>query len=260
MIAMGGGRLVEVGAVNSTAPSLLASALNPRVVAVVFVTSHTHAVHQKGVALEEVVAIGKERGVPVIVDAAGESDLRRWVSSGADLVIYSGPKMLGGPTAGFICGRADLVAACRAQNDGIARPMKVGKENLMGLLQAVREYVAVPEEERAAVQQVRMSKLAARLDQLPGVSAEVVGDDSGRLIHRVLLNIDTDLTGWSPADLDRELRAGDPSIYLRDFKLHLDQLEIDPRALSDAGEETLARRLEEMLTVRAARTDAETAV
>ncbi|MGV9566241.1 PLP-dependent transferase [Streptomyces sp. NPDC003480] len=256
MIAMGGGRPVEVGAVNSTASSIVASALNPRTAALVYVTSHTHAVHRKGVSIEEIVAIGKEHGVPVIVDAAGESDLRRWVSSGADLVIYSGPKMLGGPTAGFICGRADLVAACRAQYDGIARPMKVGKENLMGLLQAVQEYVAVPEEERAAAQQVRMSKLAARLDQLPGVSAKVVQDDSGRLIYRVLLTIDTELTGWNPVDLDRELRAGAPSIYLRDFKLHLGQLEIDPRALSDDGEEMVARRLEELLTAGAARTDA----
>jgi D-glucosaminate-6-phosphate ammonia-lyase len=256
MIALGGGRAVEVGAVNSTPSSLVASALSPRTAALVYVTSRTHAVHRKGVPIEEMVAIGGEHGVPVIVDAAGESDLRRWVASGADLVIYSGPKMLGGPTSGFICGRADLVAACRAQYDGIARPMKVGKENLLGLLQAVREYVAISEEERAAAQQVRMSKLAARLDQLPGLSARVVQDDSGRMIYRILLNIDPELAGASAGDLDRELQAGDPSIYLRDFKLHLGQLEIDPRALSADGEEAVARRLEEVVTARASRMDA----
>ncbi|GAB3502070.1 PLP-dependent transferase [Amycolatopsis cihanbeyliensis] len=248
MIALGGGRAVEVGAVNSTSVSHVASALSPKTAALVYVTSRTHAIHRKGVSLEEMVARGRERSVPVIVDAAGESDLQRWLASGADLVIYSGPKMLGGPTSGFVCGRADLVAACRAQYDGIARPMKVGKENLLGLLQAVREYVAIPEEQRAAAQQVRMSKLAARLDQFPGLSARVVKDDTGRGIYRVLLDIDPELTGWSAAGLDRELRAGTPSIYLRDFKLHLGQLEVDPRALSADGEEVVVRRLKEVLT------------
>lgn len=260
MIALGGGRTVEVGAVNETLRSHVAGAVNRRTAALVYVTSHTHAVHRKGVSLDELVAIGREHGVPVIVDAAGESDLRRWVASGADLVIYSGPKMLGAPTSGFICGGSELVAACRAQYAGIARPMKVGKENLLGLLQAVREYTAVPEEERAAAQHVRMTKLAARLDKLPGLSARVAQDDSGRLIHRVLLTIDPASAGRSAAGLAEEMTAGVPSIYLRDFKLHLGQLEVDPRALSADGEEAVVRRLEELLSDHSgARADAEAA-
>ncbi|WP_405775506.1 hypothetical protein OG241_09205 [Streptomyces sp. NBC_01390] len=247
MIALGGGRTVEVGAVNETLRSQIAAAVTGRTAALVYVTSRTHAVHRKGVSLEELVAIGRERGVPVIVDAAGESDLRSWVASGADLVIYSGPKMLGAPTSGFICGSGELVAACRAQYAGIARPMKVGKENLMGLLQAVREYTVVPEEERAAAQLARMTKLAARLDQLPGLSARVTQDDSGRLIHRVLMDVDPAAAGRSAVTLAAEMTAGAPAVYLRDFKLHLGQLEVDPRALSAEGEETVVRRLKELL-------------
>ncbi|MEY8042328.1 hypothetical protein AB8O55_23190 [Saccharopolyspora cebuensis] len=259
MIALGGGRTVEVGAVNETLRSHIAGAITRRTAALVYVTSRTHAVHRKGVPLDELVAIGREHGVPVIVDAAGESDLRRWVASGADLVIYSGPKMLGAPTSGFICGGSELVAACRAQYAGIARPMKVGKENLLGLLQAVREYAAIPEEERAAEQQVRMTKLAARLDKLPGLSTRVAQDDSGRMIYRVLLTVDPALAGRSAATLAEELTAGFPSIYLRDFKLHLGQLEVDPRALSPDGEEAVVRRLEELLDRSGARTDVEAA-
>lgn len=260
MIALGGGRTVEVGAVNETLRSHVACAVTRRTAALVYVTSHTHAVHRKGVSLDELVAIGREHGVPVIVDAAGESDLRRWVTSGADLVIYSGPKMVGAPTSGFICGGSELVAACRAQYAGIARPMKVGKENLLGLLQAVREYTAVPEEERAAAQHVRMTELAARLDKLPGLSARVAQDDSGRMIYRVLLTIDPASAGRSAAGLAEEMAAGIPSIYLRDFKLHLGQLEVDPRALNPDGEEAVVRRLEELLLDHSgARTDVEAA-
>ncbi|MDF2271585.1 hypothetical protein P2Q00_40080 [Streptomyces coacervatus] len=260
MIALGGGRTVEVGAVNETLRSHVASAVTSKTAALVYVTSRTHAVHRKGVPLAELVAIGRDHGVPVIVDAAGESDLRRWVASGADLVIYSGPKMLGAPTSGFICGNSGLVAACRAQYAGIARPMKVGKENLLGLLQAVREYTAVPEEKRAAAQHERMTRLAARLDKLPGLSAHVTQDDSGRLIHRVLLNVDPASAGRNAADLAGEMTAGVPSIYMRDFKLHLGQLEVDPRALSPDGEEAVVRRLEELLLGHSgARTDVQAA-
>ncbi|MFE3579874.1 beta-eliminating lyase-related protein [Streptomyces vinaceus] len=250
MIALGGGRTVEVGAVNETLPSHIAAAVTPRTAALVYVTSTTHAIHRRQVPLAELVAIGREHGIPVIVDAAGESDLRSWVASGADLVIYSGPKMLGAPTSGFICGSRKFVAACRAQYAGIARPMKVGKENLLGLLQAVREYTGVPEAERAAAQYERMTALAARLDKLPGLSAGVTQDESGRLIHRVLLTIDPAAAGRSAVELANEMTAGTPSIHLRDFKLHLGRLEVDPRALSADGEEAVVRRLEELLLDR----------
>ncbi|TWF73798.1 SelA-like pyridoxal phosphate-dependent enzyme [Kitasatospora viridis] len=252
MIALGGGRTVEVGAVNETLPSHVAGAITARTAALVYVTSTTHAIHRRGVPLTELVAIGRTHGVPVIVDAAGESDLRAWVAAGADLVIYSGPKMLGAPTSGFICGSAGLVAACRAQYLGIARPMKVGKENLMGLLQAVREYTDVPEAERSAAQHARMAALAARLGELPGLSARVTQDESGRPIHRVTLTVDPAAAGLGAAELAAAMTAGDPAIHLRDFKLHLGVLEVDPRALSTDGEEAVVRRLAELLPERGA--------
>ncbi|PAK26547.1 hypothetical protein CJD44_09595 [Streptomyces sp. alain-838] len=148
MIALGGGRVREVGAVNETLPAHIENAITERTAAIVFVTSHTHAAQRRSVPLEEVVAIGHRHGLPVIVDAANEEDLVRWSALGADLVCYSGPKSLGAPTSGFICGSKQLTAACRAQYTGIARPMKVGKESLMGLLRAVDEYVAVTPEAR----------------------------------------------------------------------------------------------------------------
>ena len=247
MIKLGGGRAVEVGAVNETLPGHVEGAISRRTAALVYVTSRTHAVHRKGVSLEEMVSIGHAHDVPVIVDAASEDDLRRWPASGADLVIYSGPKMLGAPTSGFICGRGDLIAACRAQYSGIARPMKVGKENLMGLLHAVQEYARVPAEKRAESQRVRMTKLSTRLCQLPGVSVRVVPDDSGRSIYRLLLSIDSQKSGRDAMTLAQEMKAGTPSIHLRDFTTHQGQLEIDPRGLTADGENALVQRLRDVL-------------
>ena len=62
------------------------------------------------------------RGIPVLVDAAAEADLGTYIADGADLVTYSGGKAIGGPTCGFIPGRASLIEACELQDRGIARP------------------------------------------------------------------------------------------------------------------------------------------
>ncbi|SBU94072.1 L-seryl-tRNA(Ser) seleniumtransferase [Streptomyces sp. Ncost-T6T-1] len=253
MIAIGGGRVKEVGAVNETLPAHIEGAITERTAALMFVTSHTHATQRRSVPLEEVIAIGRRHNIPVIVDAANEEDLKHWSALGADLVCYSGPKSLGAPTSGFVCGSRQLIAACRAQYSGIARPMKVGKESLMGLLQAVDEYVAVTPQARGAQQRARMEALAPRLDALTGLTARVMKDESGREIYRVLLTVDPQEAGRDAATLAKEAQAGTPAVYLRDFKMHLGQLEVDPRALSAAGEEDVVRCLTELLTTSDAR-------
>ena len=82
-----------------------------------------HAVQYGQIDLAEFCAICRERGVPVIVDAASEYDLRGFLAKGADLVAYSAHKFLGGPTAGIVAGRKDLVLATFLQNYGIGRGM-----------------------------------------------------------------------------------------------------------------------------------------
>ncbi|MFJ9410017.1 DgaE family pyridoxal phosphate-dependent ammonia lyase [Streptomyces sp. NPDC101393] len=240
MIALGGGRPVEVGSVNKARPEHLAAAVTDRTAALLYVQSH-HAVQKGQVPLETMVALGRERGIPVIVDAAAEEDLRRWPATGADLVVYSGGKAIGGPTSGLICGRADLIAACRAQYGGIGRPMKVGKETVAGLVRAVRAYggaAADPEEQRS-----RMARLAERLDRLPGLSARVVRDEAGRLIHRAELTVDAATAGRDAAGLAAELAQGSPPVFLRDHQAATGRLAVDPRPLTPDEEERLVARL-----------------
>ena len=94
------------------------------------------------VPLPDVLAIAHKNGVPVVVDAAAMTDHRKYVATGADLVLYSGGKAFEGPTSsGFVCGRRDLVEACHLQRRYIARPQKVGKEEIVGLLKALEVYV-----------------------------------------------------------------------------------------------------------------------
>lgn len=248
MIALGGGRPVEAGSVNKARPEHLAAAVNDRTAALLYVQSH-HTAGKGTASLAETVAVGRAHGVPVIVDAAAEEDLRAWPATGADLVVYSGGKAVGGPTSGMICGPARLITACRAQYGGIARPMKVGKETVLGLLRAVREHAARAADAPAEGerQRTRMAALAERLDALPGLAAEVARDEAGRNIHRARLTVDPAAAGRDAAALAAELAAGDPPIFLRDHHAAQGRLAIDPRSLTADEESLLERRLTELL-------------
>ncbi|GAA2295523.1 DgaE family pyridoxal phosphate-dependent ammonia lyase [Streptomyces kunmingensis] len=240
MIALGGGRPVEVGSANKVTADHLSGAIGPRTAALLYVQSH-HAVQKGMVTLAQTIEAGRRHGVPVIVDAAAEEDLRHWPATGADLVIYSGGKAVGGPTSGMICGSAALMAACRAQYNGIARPMKVGKETLFGLVQALREYgSATPGGHRA-----RMEKLAARLAELPGITTRVVADEAGRDIHRTELTVDAEGAGRDATRLAAELAAH--GIHLRDHQSLTGRLYIDPRPLRPDEEERLVAQLTALL-------------
>ncbi|GAA2096522.1 DgaE family pyridoxal phosphate-dependent ammonia lyase [Streptomyces albiaxialis] len=249
MIALGGGTPVEAGAANKVRAAHLEGAIGARTAALLYVQSH-HAVQKGMVSLAETVAVGRAHGVPVIVDAAAEEDLRKWPATGADLVIYSGGKAIGGPTSGFVCGPAPLIAAVRAQYAGIGRPMKVGKETLLGLAQAVREYGAGAAASDGDGARARMERLAARLGTLPGLSARVVRDEAGREIFRTELAVDPARAGRDAAGLAAELAAGTPPVFLRDHYATTGRLAVDPRALSAEEEDHLARRLAELLGAR----------
>lgn len=136
--------------------------------------------------------------MPVIVDAAialpPPENLLRFVAEGADLVAYSAGKDLRGPqAAGFLAGRADLIASVALQhqdfaaNDGtwdthapllspghdLGRPMKVGKEEIVGALVALRQYPGRDHARELAEQEAGARWLADQLAAFPGVATEV---------------------------------------------------------------------------------------
>ncbi|HUG61803.1 MAG TPA: aminotransferase class V-fold PLP-dependent enzyme, partial [Methylomirabilota bacterium] len=128
-IRLTGARMVTAGTVSVTQDYHVAEAIRDRTAAGLYVVAH-HTVQYGMLSLEEFCEICHARDVPVIVDAASEYDLRGFLRRGADVVIYSGHKFLGGPTSGIVTGRKDLVRAAYLQNRGLARGMKVGKESV----------------------------------------------------------------------------------------------------------------------------------
>ncbi len=150
--------------------------------------------------LPEVVPIARERGVPVLVDAAAQippiANLWRFTRElGADIAIFSGGKGLRGPqSSGLVLGSAALIAGCRmngSPNHSIGRPKKVGKEELAGILAAVEWSLAQDEPAALARYEEIVRAWIAGLGGLPGVRAERgFPSEAGQPHARALIHVD----------------------------------------------------------------------
>ncbi|MEK4339957.1 MULTISPECIES: DgaE family pyridoxal phosphate-dependent ammonia lyase [Brevibacillus] len=243
MVALGGGQAIEAGHANHVEEAHLRAEIDEQTAALLFVQSH-HAVQKGMQSLETMIQLGRDHKVPVIVDAAAEEDLRRYVAMGADLVIYSGGKAIGGPTSGFITGRKDLIEACRAQYKGVGRAMKTGKEAIVGLLSALARYSQAAG--HGGEWRDRAERLAQELNQLSGLSASVVKDEAGRDIYRTQVRIDERESGFSAKEVIRLLEKGDPAVFTRNHYANTGVIFIDPRPLHEGQEKVIAARFKEI--------------
>jgi L-seryl-tRNA(Ser) seleniumtransferase/D-glucosaminate-6-phosphate ammonia-lyase len=245
IMRLGGAQIVEIGTVNRTLPHQLRQALSPRTAGMIFAVSH-HTHPTGAIPLAAVIEIAHAQDVPVIVDAAAELDLRKYIAAGADLVIYSGHKSLNAPTAGLVAGRRDLIDACHQQNQGIGRTMKIGKENIIGTLAALDEYTkgnaptAPPDAERAAA-------LVQQLSAIPGLQATSVSDATRPSIVRVRLHIDATAARLAAHMLVARLEAHTPSIRTRNHALEQGVIEIDFRPIAPGAEATIVAALRHYL-------------
>lgn len=240
MIRLGGGRPVEVGHANEARPYHVEGAITPRTAALLYVKSH-HTVQKGMVPLADMVELAHRHRLPLIVDAAAEEDLRRYLAAGADLVVYSGAKAIDAPTSGFITGEKTLIGWCKAQYHGIGRPMKIGKEGMMGLVKALERYAVRRHDGRAAIPALEAA--AARINAQAGLSAAIEQDEAGRDIYRLTVRVDPARFGCDAAALEARLRQGDPAVYVRRYRLAAGEFSLDPRALAGDDLELILERL-----------------
>ncbi len=129
----------------------------------------------------EWIQIGKDRGVPTFNDAAADvppvENLARYLREGFDLVAFSGGKALRGPqSTGLLLGQADLIAAAQqalSPHEGIGRGMKVGKEEMIGLLAVIEHYLRLDHEAEHQLWQERAEELIVGLERVPGMSVRL---------------------------------------------------------------------------------------
>ncbi|MFK8251163.1 aminotransferase class V-fold PLP-dependent enzyme [Ancylobacter terrae] len=233
-LRLSGARPVEIGAATDAATYQMRAALGPRTAAALYVISH-HTTPTGMIPLDVFIAEVHAAGVPVIVDAAAEYGWPDVIGAGADLVLFSVQKALGGPTAGIIAGRADLVAACATQRFGVGRPMKAGKEAVIGAIAALERWRARDHAAEQAAVCARAGALAARLDGLSGLRATVVPDETGNPFSRTVLTIDPAVAGFDASELAKGIEDGAPRVLVRTLLAERGVLLVDVRRL-DAGE------------------------
>jgi L-seryl-tRNA(Ser) seleniumtransferase len=253
IMAVSGAVLREVGTTNVTRIGDYERALGPSTGLLLRVHRSNFRVtgFTKSASLAELAALGRKHGVPVVDDVGSGAlvDFARFglpgeplaadsIRAGADLVLFSGDKLLGGPQAGVIVGRKDLIQA--VERDPLMRAFRVDKMTLAALEATLRLYLAgcalaeVPTLRMlsAPVEELRRraAALAERLRGLPGLTVAVRDDvafvGGGSLPDRTLPTAVVELTpaAISDAELARRLRVGSPAVLgrLQGGKLLLD--------------------------------------
>lgn len=241
-----GGKLIKVGSQTDVSIADMVAAIGPRTAAVVLFYGL-----QSRKDLAELASAASERGVPVIVDAAAQlpprSNLTSLLDLGASLVVFSGGKAIRGPqSTGLVLGQADLVEAVRLNANpftAIGRGMKVGKEEIVGLLAAVELFLGTDEEEELARWRQDLERIATVLDAIDGVHAEVGSKGHAAApaaVPRSYVTFDPDKTPPASSIVE-DLLAGEPSIALR---ADGEAIVIDPMTMLPGEAEVVARRME----------------
>ena len=144
-------------------------------------------------------------------------NLWTWTGMGAALAVFSGGKDLHGPQpTGLIVGRAEPMDAVRLNsnpNHGLGRPMKVGKEEMVGLLKAVELYLQIDQEARASRDEETVMGWCMALNDVAGVhAARAFPNEAGQPLPRARVDVDPAQVGLTRDQIIRQLREGEPAI------------------------------------------------
>ncbi len=203
-------------------------------------------------SVAEIVQIAHDHGVPVFVDAAAERpDVPNpYLADGVDAVAYSGGKCLRGPQAsGLVLGRRELLWAAFANgapHHAIARPMKAGKEEIMGLLAAVEQWVARDHEAEWKAWEGYLQTVIDAVAHLPSLRTAI--RQPGRSNVAPVLHIDweTRAIDIDPDDVVSKLSEGEPRIEMGGGG----GLSIMPYMMEPGEDALVAARLREILEPR----------
>jgi uncharacterized pyridoxal phosphate-dependent enzyme len=174
-----------------------------------------------GEKLVREVAIAKDHNVPMLLDdAAGippADNLRLYANMKIDLYTFSGGKGLQGPQcSGVLLGRKDLIEAALRNSapweGAVCRPMKVGKEEVIGCLTAVETWLKIDPKKLYSEWNARVDRIAKLVETVPGVKTETYVPDDGNRYPTLKISWDQQAWGFTITDCVQKLREGDPVI------------------------------------------------
>ncbi|HIM30846.1 MAG TPA: aminotransferase class V-fold PLP-dependent enzyme [Planctomycetes bacterium] len=248
-IRLAGAEVTELGVVNRCSIAELRHELaRGGVASVVHVESH-HTVRYGWVELPKVVELAHEFDVQVIVDGAAQDQrLVELVQTGADLVLTSAHKYFCSTTAGIVAGRTELVNAVSLQNRGIGRPMKAGKEAIIGAMAAIEYRLAQDMPAWSDEQDRKVQLILDRLGTTAGLELSVDPDPNGCPFSRVRLTPDQKITGHSASTIADALSRGDPTIVVRAHHVDEGYIHLDAVEMTDEEVQLVCARVDQLLT------------
>ncbi|MBE3037327.1 MAG: aminotransferase class V-fold PLP-dependent enzyme [Chloroflexi bacterium] len=251
-IRQAGGRVVQIGTQDYATTADLEAAISQQTAAILVYYKETRM--QGQLPLERQIEIARRHGIPMIVDAAAQlppvENLWRFTQLGADLVVFSGGKGLCGPqSSGLILGRRDLIEACAfnaSPRTYIGRPMKVGKEEIAGLIAAVRRYLDLDHAELTHTYEEQVAFILAAFAGEAHVRARRgFPSEAGQPIPRAELFLDEQGVGISRDAILNRLFEGNPAVSLAPAGEN--GLYINPQTLQPGEEKIVVERIKEIL-------------
>ena len=213
-VRMTGAEIVEVDTAEELKERLTAE------VAMVYVMSSPDAAKGE-LSIANICTIAKEKGIPVFVDAAAEEPLNPniHIQAGATLVGYSGGKCMRGPqAAGVLLGDKDLTHAAffqAAPHHNYGRAYKVGKEEIMGMLAAVRQWYKRDHDAEQKIWMEWLGTIEKKVKALPSVTTEYLKpDDLSNKAPQLRIHWDATQLKITGTEMEARLDAGSPRILL----------------------------------------------
>ena len=249
-----GVRIVEVEGLEQ-----LRNAANERTAMMYFLGAESGDAEWKTdpVPLEQCLEVGRAAGFPVMIDAANMlppwDNIRKLSALKTDLICISGGKHMRGPQcSGILAGRKDLIAAARMNvsphSDSAGRPMKVGREEMVGVCLAAEKYATLDFASLDRQYAAQADYLAQQLKKIPGVEVSYAPHDRTRRVYRVVAKWNEQELGITHDQCEKELLEGNPRIAILRYKHAL----MFVMFMHDAGDEKIvARRMQEILKRRA---------
>jgi uncharacterized pyridoxal phosphate-dependent enzyme len=212
-----GSRLLGVEVVEVNSPEQLQAAMGPQT-AMIYILSSPDAASGP-LSIANICQAAKGRNIPVFVDAAAENLTipNIHLAAGATLVGYSGGKCLRGPQcAGLLLGRKDLVQAAwyqAAPHHNVGRSMKVGKEEIMGMLTAVEMWTKRDHDAEWNTWKSWLANIETKVKPLPSVTTEyLMPEDLSNHAPRLRIKWDGNTLKITGTELAKTLDAGSPRI------------------------------------------------
>lgn len=214
-----GATLVEAGSSEETTARDLSDAYNEDRTAGYY---YTVTASRGKLSIKEVAEVAHSHNAPLIVDAAPclthKAIPRGVLEAGADLVIFSGGKQMGGPNnSGILIGRRDLVKLAHLQAypfDGIGRASKMSRETIAGLVKALELFMERDDDAYYRTLETKTRALSSRLDEIPGIRSGILMEPTivGGLMGPSYAYIEITGAGITLKGLHAALLEGDPSI------------------------------------------------